>query len=150
MATTEFIPLFLSCARGLEPLLVQEASSLGATEAREQNGGVACTATWPVAYRICLWSRLASRVLLPLTQFEAVDAEQLYNAARQIDWPGWFSANRSFAVEVAGRSATLTHTHFAALKVKDAIATITAGGRMWMRPIRTFRCICTLMVQISH
>ena len=122
MAPTETIPLFLSCARGLEPLLAQEAAALGAVEAREQNGGVACVGSWPVAYRICLWSRLASRVLLSLTQFEAADAEQLYNAAKQIDWPNWFSANRSFAIEVAGRSNTLTHTHFAALKVKDAIA----------------------------
>ena len=116
------ISLFLSCARGLEPLLAQEAGALGASEVREQNGGVACAADWPAAYRICLWSRLASRVLLPLTQFEAADAEQLYNSSKLIDWPSWFSAERSFAIEVAGRSDTLTHTHFAALKVKDAIA----------------------------
>lgn len=122
MASTEVITLFLSCARGLEPLLAQEAIVLGAGESREQNGGVTCTANWPVAYRICLWSRLASRVLLSLTQFETADAEQLYSAAKQIDWPSWFSAERSFAIEVAGRSNTLTHTHFAALKVKDAIA----------------------------
>jgi 23S rRNA (guanine2445-N2)-methyltransferase / 23S rRNA (guanine2069-N7)-methyltransferase len=122
MAAPESHPLFLSCARGLEPLLGQEAATLGGAEVREQNGGVACTADWTTAYRICLWSRLASRVLLPLSQFEAADAEQLYNAAKLIDWPGWFSANRSFAVEVAGRSDGLTHTHFAALKVKDAIA----------------------------
>lgn len=122
MASTESISLFLSCARGLEPLLAQEAATLGATQVREQNGGVACIADWTVAYRTCLWSRLASRVLLPLTQFEALDAEQLYNASKLIDWPNWFSANRTFAIEVAGRSNTLTHTHFAALKVKDAIA----------------------------
>jgi 23S rRNA (guanine2445-N2)-methyltransferase / 23S rRNA (guanine2069-N7)-methyltransferase len=122
MSPTASIPLFLSCARGLEPLLAEEAGSLGAVEAREQSGGVACRADWPVAYRICLWSRLASRVLLPLGQFEATDAEQLYQGARQIDWPSWFSAERSFAIEVAGRSNVLTHSHFAALKVKDAIA----------------------------
>ncbi len=122
MAASDSFALFLSCARGLEPLLAQEAAALGAAQPREQNGGVACTADWSSAYRICLWSRLASRVLLPLTQYEAVDAEQLYNGAKLIDWPGWFSANRSFAVEVAGHSNVLTHTHFAALKVKDAIA----------------------------
>jgi len=44
MASTESISLFLSCARGLEPLLAQEAANLGATAVREQNGGVACTA----------------------------------------------------------------------------------------------------------
>jgi 23S rRNA (guanine2445-N2)-methyltransferase / 23S rRNA (guanine2069-N7)-methyltransferase len=122
MTATESIALFLSCGRGLEPLLAQEAAALGAQQPREQNGGVACSADWPTAYRLCLWSRLASRVLLPLGRFEALDAEQLYAGAKAIDWPGWFSANRSFAVEVAGRSNTLTHSHFAALKLKDAIA----------------------------
>jgi len=122
MAASEPIALFLSCARGLEPLLAQEAAALGALEPREQNGGVACSADWPGAYRICLWSRLASRVLLPLARYEAQDADQLYQGARAVDWPGWFSANRSFAVEVAGHSNVLTHSRFAALKVKDAIA----------------------------
>ncbi len=122
MASPAPSPLFLSCARGLEPLLAQEAGALGASEIREQNGGVACAAEWASAYRICLWSRLASRVLLPVTHFDAADADQLYQASKQVDWPSWFSAARSFAVEVAGRSETLTHSHFAALKVKDAIA----------------------------
>lgn len=122
MAASESISLFLSCARGLEPLLAQEAAALGASEAREQNGGVACQADWSSAYRICLWSRLASRVLLPLSQYEVENAEQLYEGAKAVDWPGWFSANRSFAVEVAGHSNVLTHSHFAALKVKDAVA----------------------------
>ncbi|MDR3415407.1 MAG: bifunctional 23S rRNA (guanine(2069)-N(7))-methyltransferase RlmK/23S rRNA (guanine(2445)-N(2))-methyltransferase RlmL [Nevskia sp.] len=114
--------MFLSCSRGLEPLLVQEAAALGATEVREQNGGIACRGDWSCAYRICLWSRLASRVLLQLASAETTTAEQLYAASKEIDWPGWFSASRSFAVEVAGHSSALTHTHFAALKVKDAIA----------------------------
>lgn len=122
MASPPRLSLFLSCGRGLEPLLAQEATALGAQEAREQNGGVACTGDWEFAYRACLWSRLASRVLLQLAQAEVTDAEGLYQAAQAVDWPGWFSANRSFAVEAAGHSNVLTHSHFAALKVKDAIA----------------------------
>ncbi|HZR37369.1 MAG TPA: bifunctional 23S rRNA (guanine(2069)-N(7))-methyltransferase RlmK/23S rRNA (guanine(2445)-N(2))-methyltransferase RlmL [Nevskia sp.] len=122
MAASEPINLFLSCARGIEPLLAREAAALGALEPREQNGGVACQGDWASAYRICLWSRLASRVLLPVSQYKAETAEQLYDGAKAVDWPAWFSANRSFAVEVAGHSNVLTHTHFAALKVKDAIA----------------------------
>jgi 23S rRNA (guanine2445-N2)-methyltransferase / 23S rRNA (guanine2069-N7)-methyltransferase len=122
MAPSSRLSLFLSCGRGLEPLLAQEATALGALEAREQNGGVACAGDWAFAYRACLWSRLASRVLLQLAQAEVADAEGLYQAAQAVDWPTWFSANRSFAVEAAGHSNVLTHSHFAALKVKDAIA----------------------------
>ena len=116
------IPLFLSCARGLEPLLADELGILGATNIRERNGGVACEGDWSLAYRACLWSRLASRVLLPLTSFEPGGPDGLYAAALAVDWPAHFSAERSFAVEVAGHSELLPHTHFAALRVKDAIA----------------------------
>jgi 23S rRNA (guanine2445-N2)-methyltransferase / 23S rRNA (guanine2069-N7)-methyltransferase len=117
-----FFRLFVSCARGLEPLLAQELAQLGAAGAVERNGGVECGGDRAAAYGICLWSRLASRVLLPLASFAAADADELYARAREVNWPEWFSASRSFAVEVAGHSEFLTHTHFAALKVKDAVA----------------------------
>ncbi|MDI3259298.1 MAG: bifunctional 23S rRNA (guanine(2069)-N(7))-methyltransferase RlmK/23S rRNA (guanine(2445)-N(2))-methyltransferase RlmL [Sinobacteraceae bacterium] len=119
--TSAAFELFATCARGLEPLLVEELRALGATEAAERGGGAACRGDLAFAYRACLWSRLASRVLLPLSRFELPDAEALYRAAHGIDWPGWFSPERRFAVETAGRSPAVPHTHFAALKVKDAI-----------------------------
>ncbi|MGB0218969.1 MAG: bifunctional 23S rRNA (guanine(2069)-N(7))-methyltransferase RlmK/23S rRNA (guanine(2445)-N(2))-methyltransferase RlmL [Sinimarinibacterium flocculans] len=115
-------PLFVSCPRGVESLLAAELAPLGLDALETRRGGVAARATLEAAYRACLWSRLASRVLLPLQRFEAADADALYTAARSIDWPGLFAATSSFAIEVAGRSAGLTHTHFAGLKVKDAIA----------------------------
>lgn len=113
---------FFTCARGLEPLLIDELGALGLTELRERGGGVSGSGDWRAAYAACLWSRLASRVLLPLTTAEVADADALYAAARAIDWPAWFSADRSFAIEVAGRSQFLPHSQFAGLRVKDAIA----------------------------
>jgi 23S rRNA (guanine2445-N2)-methyltransferase / 23S rRNA (guanine2069-N7)-methyltransferase len=113
--------MFATCARGLEPLLADELRALGAQDAAERSGGAACHGDLALAYRICLWSRLASRVLRPLAHFELPDAEALYRATHAIDWPAQFSAERRFAVEVAGRSSAVPHTHFAALKVKDAI-----------------------------
>lgn len=115
-------PLFVTCARGLEPLLVDELKALGLTEVAERGGGVTANGTWVDAYRACLWSRLASRVLLPLAAFEMPDADALYAGAMTIDWPAWFDVDSTFAIDVAGRSNTVTHTHFAALKVKDAVA----------------------------
>ncbi len=115
-------PLFVTCARGLEPLLVDELKALGLTEVAERGGGVTANGRWIDAYRACLWSRLASRVLLPLDFFEIADAEALYQGAKRIDWPAWFDVDSTFAIDVAGRSNTVTHTHFAALKVKDALA----------------------------
>jgi 23S rRNA (guanine2445-N2)-methyltransferase / 23S rRNA (guanine2069-N7)-methyltransferase len=116
-----FLPLFVTCSRGIEPLLVAELTALGAPEAKEARGGVACRATLETAYRVCLWSRLASRVLLPLKTFELGDAQAIYDAAQTIEWPDLFATRSRFAIEVAGRTPGVANTHFAGLKLKDAI-----------------------------
>ncbi len=113
---------FATAARGVEPLLAQELRELGATEIRETVGGVAFSGTLEAAYRACLWSRLASRILLPLARFPLASTDDLYAAAHAIPWEEHFTARHSFAVEVAGRSRALTHSHYAALKTKDAVA----------------------------
>ncbi|MGQ0697089.1 MAG: bifunctional 23S rRNA (guanine(2069)-N(7))-methyltransferase RlmK/23S rRNA (guanine(2445)-N(2))-methyltransferase RlmL [Panacagrimonas sp.] len=118
----EAFPLFVTCPRGLEPLLATELLGLGASEAKERSGGVACSGDRALAYRACLWSRLASRVLMPLANFPLVDADGLYAGALAIDWPELFSPDSTFSIQVAGHSPAVTHTHFAGLKVKDAIA----------------------------
>jgi hypothetical protein len=74
------------------------------------------------AMRACLWSRIAMRVLLPLAEFPAADAEALYVGARDVRWEEYVDPTRTFAVEAVGRTAALGHTHFTALKVKDAVA----------------------------
>lgn len=116
---------FATASRGLEPLLAAELTALGAITVKERNGGVEFSGDQITAYRACLWSRLASRVLLPLTRFplEGEDAsEALYQAASKLDWPELFDVESSFAIEVAGHSPAIAHTHYAGLKVKDAIA----------------------------
>ncbi|MDN5873515.1 MAG: THUMP domain-containing protein, partial [Sinobacteraceae bacterium] len=114
-------PLFVTCPRGMEALLAAELENLGGAAPRQKAGGVATAAETADIYRICLWSRLASRVLLPLVQFETPDADALYNAARAINWPELFAPQRSFSIQVAGRSAAFDNSHFAALRTKDAI-----------------------------
>ena len=121
---SETFSLFVTCPRGLEPLLVTELLALGAAEAKERSGGVACSGDRLLAYRACLWSRLASRVLLPLANFPLMDADGLYAGAREIDWTEVFSPDSTFSIQVAGHSPAVTHTHFAGLKVKDAIADV--------------------------
>lgn len=116
------LPLFITCPRGVEPLLARELAALGVDQTQERTGGVAATAPLEAAYRACLWSRVASRVLLPLKSFPIPDVDALYAAALDIAWTDIFDAGTTFAIEVAGRSPTVTHTHYAGLKVKDAIA----------------------------
>ena len=113
---------FASCARGLEAFLVEELSHMGLAEVRAGRSGAYFAGTASDAMRACLWSRVASRVLQPLHQGEATDAEQLYAAALTVDWASIFTVEQSFAIDVAGSSPLIENTQFAALRVKDAIA----------------------------
>ncbi|HEX4870807.1 MAG TPA: bifunctional 23S rRNA (guanine(2069)-N(7))-methyltransferase RlmK/23S rRNA (guanine(2445)-N(2))-methyltransferase RlmL [Nevskiaceae bacterium] len=118
---SEALRLFISCPRGIEAALVSELTGLGLSAVAAATGGVSGQGSLETAYRICLWSRLASRVLLPLREFPLSDAEGLYAEARQLDWTELFAPDRRFAIEVAGSSPQLPHTHYAGLKVKDAV-----------------------------
>jgi 23S rRNA (guanine2445-N2)-methyltransferase / 23S rRNA (guanine2069-N7)-methyltransferase len=123
---------FATAARGLEPLLTRELESLGATALAERNGGVDFQADLPKLYRVLLGTRLASRLLLPLKRVEALSSDALYEAALTLPWPEIFPADARFAIDVAGHSPAITHTHFAALRLKDAVVDVfreRTGGR---------------------
>ena len=77
--------LFATAPIALAPLLAVELSELGASRVRILGAGVSFGADLSMAYRVCLWSRLASRVLLPIGEAAASDGEQLYQGAREID-----------------------------------------------------------------
>lgn len=112
---------FLTCPRGLEALLAEEARGLGGQQVRETVAGVAATGNLEFGYRACLWSRLANRVLLRLTEAQVTDADTLYAAARVPDWPACFAVETSFAVDFSGSSREIRHSGFGAQRVKDAI-----------------------------
>ena len=115
---TEF---FATAALGLEPLLADELTQLGANGVKQERAGVRFSGDLETAYTVCLWSRLASRVLLPVASFEAQSPEQLYAQAGLIDWSEHFDVSDSFAVDCSLISSCITHSRFAALKLKDAI-----------------------------
>jgi len=112
---------FASCPKGLEYLLVDELKALAATDVREALAGVHFRGDLATAYRVCLWSRLASRISTPLAEFEADSPDALYAGALAIDWSEHFSAAETFAVDVVGSTQGITHSQYAALRVKDAI-----------------------------
>jgi 23S rRNA (guanine2445-N2)-methyltransferase / 23S rRNA (guanine2069-N7)-methyltransferase len=110
-----------SVPRGLADLLARELTGFGATELRERTTGVAFSGTLETAYRACLESRLANRVFLEIARFEAASAESFYAAARAVDWPQHLGARATLACDFSGKHPTITHSHFGALKLKDAI-----------------------------
>jgi 23S rRNA (guanine2445-N2)-methyltransferase / 23S rRNA (guanine2069-N7)-methyltransferase len=112
---------FASCPPGVADLTAAEMRAAGATQTSEFKLGVQFEGTLETAYRACLWSRTASRILLPLATFAAPDADALYQGVKQIDWSSHIGPRATLAVEFAGAAPGITHTHFGALKTKDAI-----------------------------
>lgn len=112
---------FINCPRGLEPLLMQELTDLGALALRETVAGVYAQAAPDFVYRVCLWSRFANRVLLPLARVGSTTAEELYEGVRAISWQDHFAAANTLAVDFVGKNDAIRHTQFGAQKIKDAI-----------------------------
>lgn len=112
---------FATCPKGLELLLRDELAALGAEGAREALAGVHFEGPLEVAYRACLWSRLASRILLRLAEFDAADADALYDGVQRIDCTAHLAEGGTLAVDAVGSTAGLTHSQFVALRSKDAI-----------------------------
>ncbi|MBB6478938.1 bifunctional 23S rRNA (guanine(2069)-N(7))-methyltransferase RlmK/23S rRNA (guanine(2445)-N(2))-methyltransferase RlmL [Spirochaeta isovalerica] len=113
---------FATCPLFLEDLLASELESFGATDIKQQKAGVAFKGTLEAAYRTCLWSRIANRVLLPLREFSIEDKDQLYKGASLIRWENIISPDDTFAVSATLTRSPLKNEKHAALIVKDAIA----------------------------
>jgi 23S rRNA (guanine2445-N2)-methyltransferase / 23S rRNA (guanine2069-N7)-methyltransferase len=110
-----------SAPRGLADLLARELTTFGALDVRERSTGVSFHGSLEVAYRACLESRTANRVFLELGEWEVASADDYYAAARRIDWPTHLGPGATLACDFSGRHPAITHTHFGALKLKDAI-----------------------------
>jgi 23S rRNA (guanine2069-N7)-methyltransferase / 23S rRNA (guanine2445-N2)-methyltransferase len=110
-----------SAPRGLADMLARELLALGAMEIRERSTDVSFQGSIETAYRACLESRTANRVFLELGEWDVAGADEYYAAARRIDWSAHIAQGATLACDFSGRHPAITHTHFGALKLKDAI-----------------------------
>jgi len=113
--------LFATTPKGTEGLLAAEISALGASEVNEHVAGVSFIGTLETAYRVCLWSRIASRILLRLSSFSAANPAALYEGVRSIDWREHIGRRATLAVDCNTARSQIKHSQYAALKTKDAI-----------------------------
>lgn len=113
--------LFASTAQGLEELLKNELQQLGAVECKIVQGGVEYQGDESVMYRTLLWSRLASRIYLPLRTFNVYSDLDLYSGALSVAWSDIFDVTQTFSVSFTGSNEEIRHTQFGALRIKDAI-----------------------------
>ncbi len=115
------IRFFATSPKGLELLLVEELRSLGAENPAEKLAGVEFYGSLETAYKACLWSRLANRILMPLIQIPASTPEELYAGVQTISWDEHLNPESTLSVNFISSQSQITHTLYGAQKVKDAI-----------------------------
>ncbi|MGZ9897750.1 bifunctional 23S rRNA (guanine(2069)-N(7))-methyltransferase RlmK/23S rRNA (guanine(2445)-N(2))-methyltransferase RlmL [Shewanella gaetbuli] len=112
---------FAAAPKGFEYSLAYELKAFGAHDVKESVAGVYFSAPLELAYRITLWTRLASRIVLVIYKGPCESPEQLYNAAYCIDWTSHFSNKNTFSIDFHGTGGFINNTQFGALKIKDAV-----------------------------
>jgi len=113
---------FASTPKAMEDILATELKQLGAEDVHPKLAGVSFQGDLEMAYKACLWSRTANRILLPLSHFEVNSQQDLYDAVKKINWFDHFKPDDTFAVSFnAKNSEAIRNSHFGSLVVKDAI-----------------------------
>ena len=120
-ATQPLQKFFAPCPRGLETVLFEELTALGALHVGPTDGGVAFQGPFTLGYRVCLWSRIASRVLWQVAVDEYRSEEDIFSLARDVEWPELLSAHNTIRVQVDAIRSPVTSLEFVTLRVKDAI-----------------------------
>src|SRR5688572_6121342 len=115
---------FASCGKGLEYLLADELVALGCARATAAMAGANVEGTLADAQRAVLWSRLASRVLWPIAEFDCPDEHALYAGAAAVDWEAHLGPGNTLAVDAHVSGDAITHARYAAQRVKDAVVDI--------------------------
>ena len=119
LTTTNYF--FATCSKGVEDLLQKELELLDIPQIKLHTGGVSFSGDVEHGYKACLWSRVASRVLLQLKEFEIASDDDLYNEIISIDWSQHFSENNTLAIDCFSSHSIVNNSHYATLRVKDAI-----------------------------
>ena len=114
--------LEITCPLGLENVLEKELHNEGLTQTRFGEGQIKLTTNLEGMYKACLWSRVATRVMLPIAHFKIESADDLYDAIRAIEWSDHMSATNTIAIDCHGTNHHIRNTQFGAVRTKDAIA----------------------------
>jgi putative N6-adenine-specific DNA methylase len=112
---------FATCGRGIEPVLAGELHDLGAADVEPGRGGVQFRGDRTLLYQANLWLRTAVRVLWPILEADVTSPDELYEAVRTLDWSRWLTPAHTLAVDCNVRDSHITHSQYAARRVKDAI-----------------------------
>ena len=107
--------------QGLEEILAQELTELGADNIEIGRRMVSFTGDKTMLYKANFCLRTAIRILKPLKHFTAHDADEVYNEVKAIRWEDYLTTDKSFAVDAVVFSEEFRHSKFVSYRVKDAI-----------------------------
>ncbi len=111
-----------STPEGLEKSLAEEISNLGGFNINTYKRFINFECSFETFYRVHFYSRLAFRFYREIASFNCYDKQSLYEGVRDsFDWLNWLHFDKTFNVQVTGRTSSLSHTHFTALEVKNSI-----------------------------
>ena len=113
---------FAQIADSLKEAGAEELAELGAEDVRPDFSGIHFRADQSTLYRINYLTRLLSRCLAPLTSMACHDTDTLYRKAKQVAWEDFFAEGHTFAVSGNVSDSAITHSRYAALRLKDAVA----------------------------
>lgn len=146
----ERMEFFATCPAGFEQLLAKELRQLGTPQVRPLRGQVSFAGEIEAAYRVCLWSRLASRVIVVLGRFDARSSDEFYKGASAIPWEEHIDATSTFAVDATGTNDQLKSTQFTAVRTKDAVVDRIAAIRGARPSVNTKRAGVAIVVRVSR
>ncbi|WP_346839878.1 bifunctional 23S rRNA (guanine(2069)-N(7))-methyltransferase RlmK/23S rRNA (guanine(2445)-N(2))-methyltransferase RlmL [Microbulbifer sp. SAOS-129_SWC] len=120
-SNAENLEFTATCPKGLEGLLAEELRALGAQDMAEQPAAVHFRGPLLLAYRCCLWSRLANRILLRLAHRGIADADDLYRAVAALPWEDHINPTGRLWLQFSGTNRAIRNSQFGAQKAKDAV-----------------------------
>lgn len=106
---------------GLEPVLAQELTQLGANNVQAGRRMVSFTGNKEMMYRANFQLHTAIRVLKPIKHFKARSAEDVYEEIKKVEWDKYILPGKTFAVDSVVYSDDFRNSRFVTYKVKDAI-----------------------------
>ena len=115
------LSLFAVAPPGLEDLTRGELFSLGINHPRAVPGGVEFEGFLAHLYRVNLWSRAASRVLVRLGEFHALNFAELRRKAADLPWENFLRPDQPVSVRATCHKSKLHHSDAVAERIVSAI-----------------------------
>ena len=118
---TDVITWLATCPKGMEQLLADELEAIGASEIKQTVAAVHFQGSLKIAYKACLWSRIANRILMPLLSFKLDSTDDLYKHSVEIPWEEHLTEDNSIAIDFIGTSKYIDNSMYGAQLLKDAV-----------------------------